>query len=72
MIGRFRELVKTKKIVRVVKLEGNASEIQFEGKVTLRLSHAEAKVLEKEISKSSQPVNLNAHALSQENPGKKQ
>lgn len=69
IVTRFREHVKTRKIIKVVKLKEGVTEVQFEGKVTLRLNHTEAEVLKKELIE--EPVDLNAHALSENNKGKK-
>lgn len=69
MIARFKELKKTKKIIRVVKIGEGLSEVQFEGKVSLRLNHTEAKVLEKDLKEDTS--NLNAHSLSEKNKGTK-
>lgn len=53
MIARFREINKTKKILKVTKIGDGLTEVQFESKVTLVLNQTEAKVLENAFPKEN-------------------
>lgn len=49
MVARFREMAKGRKILKVTHGEGGIVDVQFEGKVTVRLNNMEAQVFKKDL-----------------------